>query len=109
MISAIEECHLLPSELPKNRGLVNAFSGKKSNEQTYDLLNFRKIGNDDLMQFIKHRILRQPSTSAPVRRHKLLTMAWHGMAWHHKLKLVREMSIYKRKNMIRSLNVYASD
>ena len=76
MISAIEECHLFPSELCENRGLVNAFSGKKSNnEQTYDLLNFRKIGNDDLIQFIKHRILRQPSTSAPVRRHKLLTMA----------------------------------
>ena len=38
-------------------------------------MNFRKIGKDDLTQYIKRRILRQPSTSAPVRCHKLLTMA----------------------------------
>ena len=76
MISAIEDSHLLPSELQKNRGLINAFSGKQANnQQAYDLLNFRKIGTDDLIQYVKHRILRQPSTSTPVRRHKLLTMS----------------------------------
>ena len=76
MISAIEDSNLLPQEVHNNRGLVNYFSNKEAtHQQAFDLLNFRKIGSDDLTQYIKHRILRQPSTSAPVRRHKLLTMA----------------------------------
>ena len=52
MISVIEDGHLLPTELPKNRGLVNVFSGKQANsQQTYDLFNFRKIRKDDLTQY----------------------------------------------------------
>ena len=75
IIKAIEDYQLLPAKVP-NRGLINVFSGEKANhQQTHDLLNFRKIGSDDLSHYIKYRILHHPSTNAPVRRNKLLTMA----------------------------------
>ena len=67
---------VLPHNISSNRGLGNIFSSKPATpEQAYDLLNFRKIGSNDLKLYIRHRILRQPSTDAPVRQHRLLTMA----------------------------------
>lgn len=59
-----------------NRGLINIFSGvMASPEQCHDLLNFRKIGSNDLENYISHYLLKKPSTNAPVRKNKLLTMA----------------------------------
>ncbi len=38
------------------------------------MLNFRDIGSQNLENFINHFLLQQPSTIAPVRKNKLLTM-----------------------------------
>ena len=73
----ISSKNLLPILTDSNRGLVNVFSGTKATpEQSHDLLTFRKVGMKDIKNFVLHRILRHPSSSqAPVRKHKLLTMA----------------------------------
>ena len=76
MINEILCNGLLPHSLTANRGLVNVFSGlKASPEQSHDLLNFREIGTTDLINYVNHRILKIPSTNAPKRKNKLVTMA----------------------------------
>ena len=76
IINNIEEMELFPACRSSNRGLVNVFSGQKATpEQAHDLLNFRRIGSEHLEQYIRVRILQQPSTNAPRRKHRLLTMA----------------------------------
>ena len=68
---------LLPITTDSNRGLVNVFSGVIATpEQSHDLLTFRTVGVQDFENFVKHRILKQPSSAiAPVRKRRLLTMA----------------------------------
>ena len=53
-----------------NRGLLNVFSGiQATNEQTHDLVNDRKMGHEDYLNYITHHILQCPSVAnAPVRR-----------------------------------------
>ena len=76
MLHEIQTKALLPESVPANRGLVNIFSCLKATpEQSFDMLNFRQIGGNDLKNYISHYILRIPSTDAPVRQNKLLTMA----------------------------------
>ena len=76
MIHTIQTFNLLPQNVESNRGLTNVFSGTTANAaQTHDLLNFRKIGENISMQFVKHRLLKVPSTSAPIRTQRLLTLA----------------------------------
>ena len=76
MLTTIQEFNLLPHTLSSNRGLVSVFSGVNATpEQRHDLLNFRDIGYNHTMFYIKHRILKTPSTSAPVRQQRLLTFA----------------------------------
>ncbi len=77
MITQIDKIGLFPGDkITKNRGLINAFSNIKATpEQSHDMLNFRKIGSCDLDNYINHFILKKPSTAAPVRKNKLLTMA----------------------------------
>lgn len=76
MIHTIQEKALLPAVVQENRGLVNAFSSIEATpEQHNDLLNFREIGCSDLANYIDYHILHTPSTNAPLRQHKLLTMA----------------------------------
>ena len=76
MIREIKEHTLFATPPTTNRGLVNVFSGiKASPEQHHDLMNFRKIGDDHLRSFIAYHIPKQPSTNAPVRKNRLLTMA----------------------------------
>ena len=73
-VKTIKDFNLLPHNMQLNRGVVNTFSGIKANPaQSYDLLNFRKIGYNNNMSYIKHRLLKVPSTSAPVRQQRLLT------------------------------------
>ena len=76
MIEVIDEKGLFSVSEGQQRGLVNVFTGQTATpEQAQDLLNFRKFGNEDLEQYIKMQILKQPSSNAPNRKHKLLTMA----------------------------------
>ena len=76
MIEKIDQKSLFPSSVTTNRGLVNVFSNLKATpEQSHDLLNFRTIGHDSLINYINHYLLRVPSINPPVRRNKLLTMA----------------------------------
>ncbi len=78
MLKDMDKSGLLPHNVLCNRGLRNVFTGTAATpEQAHDLLNFRKIGTEDLSHFITHHILRKPSTVAPVRRNRLLTMAAH--------------------------------
>lgn len=58
-------------------GLINVFTKQQATpEQTPDLLNARKLGEQSYLNFVTHHILQQPSVSkAPVRRKQLLTMA----------------------------------
>ena len=76
MLKTIQQFNLLPLNLTSNRGLINVFSAMAATpEQSHDLLSFRKIGHDNNMIYIKHRLLKVPSTSAPVRQQRLLTFA----------------------------------
>ena len=55
-----------------NRGLINPFTDKCATPcQHHDLLNFRAIGEREFLQRIAAVILKQPSVSAPKRRHRL--------------------------------------
>ena len=70
-----DEMELFPVCCSSNRGLL-IFSGQKTTpEQLHDLLNFRRICSEYLEQYIRVRILQQPSTKAPRRKHRLLTRA----------------------------------
>ena len=76
MMLAIQEKELFPRSVQQNRGLVNTFSGvKATSEQRADLLNFREIGGKDLKNYVNHHVLNSPGTNAPIRQHRLLTMA----------------------------------
>ena len=76
MMKCIQEFNLLPPNIPSNRGLINVFSGTVATpEQRHDLLNFRTIGYNQMILYIKQRILKVPSTSAPVRQQRLLTFS----------------------------------
>lgn len=63
--------------MESNRGLVNVLTDEQATlEQTYDLLNARKIGEQGYLNCVTHRILQLPSVDiAPVRHKQLLTMA----------------------------------
>lgn len=57
--------------------MINVFTKQQATpEQTPDLLNARKLGEQSYLNFVTHHILQQPSVSkALVRRKQLLTMA----------------------------------
>ncbi len=75
MMKEINKVDLFPSSIQGNRGLLNLFNQTKATpEQSFDMLNFRDIGSQNLENFINHFLLQHPSTIAPVRKNKLLTM-----------------------------------
>ena len=52
-----------------NRGLINFFSGTEAtNQQHYDLLNFKHIGEEEYILRLSYFILKEPSVKAPNRR-----------------------------------------
>ena len=76
MIDIAVEKKFFPCSLNHNCGLVNVFSGEIATlEQRQDLLSFRRVGTKHLEHYINLRILRQPSSNAPTRKDRLLTMA----------------------------------
>ena len=44
-------------------------------EQSRDLLTFRQIGQSSFEEYISSKLLKQPSTQAPVRKKKLCTFS----------------------------------
>lgn len=76
MTKTIMDFNLLPQNIHSNHGITNVFSSTTASpSQSHDLLNFRKIGYDNNMNYIKHRLLKVPSASAPIRQQRLLTFA----------------------------------
>ena len=76
MRKEIQSKSLLPSEISTNRGLLNVFTGKAATPaQTKDLLTAREVGTTKYMNYVEYNILQKPSTTAPLRKHRLLTMA----------------------------------
>ena len=77
MCRQIDDKCLLPLNVPTNRGLINVFSGAQARpEQAHDLLTFRDVGTEDFFNFVRHRILHEPSSAAaPIGQRRLLTMA----------------------------------
>ena len=76
MMEEIDRVCMFPRDVLANHGLINVFTEtKQSPEQAFDMLNFREIGFDDLENFISHYLLKQPSTTAPARKNRLLIMA----------------------------------
>ena len=58
----------------KDRGLINPFTNKKANpEQQHDLINVRKIGEDEFQRRVMCYVLKEPSVIAPNRKKKLQT------------------------------------
>ena len=75
MLDAIAAHGMLHSE-GENRGLWNFHESKQANsEQTHDLLKFRSIGQAAFKDYVHSKILKQPSTDAPVRRKRLCTFS----------------------------------
>ena len=77
MCSLVSEHTIFIPSIKSNRGLVNVFTGTQATpEQSHDLLNARKVGQQGYINYVTHYILQLPSvTNAPVRRKRLLTMA----------------------------------
>uniref|UniRef100_A0A1X7SXP9 Uncharacterized protein n=1 Tax=Amphimedon queenslandica TaxID=400682 RepID=A0A1X7SXP9_AMPQE len=74
MIEIIQENNLLPANLVEDCGLLNTFNGQAATlEQQYDLLHFRRIGEEANTSYINHQILRQTfAATMTIRRKKLL-------------------------------------
>jgi len=77
MCSLVSQHKVFTQNATINRGLVNMFTGTQATpEQSCDLLNARKIGQQGYINYVTHNTLRLSSvTNLPVRCKQLLTMA----------------------------------
>ena len=74
-MSAIMSSSLL-STIECTRGLVNPFTNVKAQDQTsHDLLNFRRIGEEEYLIRISYFTLRNASVNGPNRRRTLQTFS----------------------------------
>ena len=72
LVIAIKGSGLLPPIISENRGLVNVFTKISADlKLKFDMLNFRKTGQNELNAFMKSRVIGTPSADAPVRRKNL--------------------------------------
>ena len=68
------KAHGMFSSDEENCGLYNIFTGELATpEQTHDMLHYRDIGQLGFEAYISSKILRQPSTQAPMRKKRLCT------------------------------------
>ena len=69
MCMIIHEHSTFKTSIEANRGLINVFTDEKAtNEQTHDLLNAQKIGEQGYINYVTHNILQLSSVlDAPVR------------------------------------------
>ena len=63
----------------ENRGLWNFLEMVKATpDQAHDLLNFRAIGQEAFDTLVKTRLLKVPTTNAPVRKKKATNFYDHS-------------------------------
>ena len=75
MLDYIEQNKMLPTS-SENLGLQNFLSHTPATpEQAHNLLNFRRIGQEEFETHVNYRTLRDPRVSAPERRKYLHTFA----------------------------------
>jgi len=76
MIEVIQKYHMLSSCVTTDHGLVNVFKNLETTPEVQkDMLTFREVGKEHLKLFVEFHILKTATTNAPIRQHKLLTMA----------------------------------
>ena len=69
--SLVRENNLFPTE-SSTRELFNVFTGQQVTlEQTYDMLSFRKVGEQGFENYVKYNLLKYPTTvKAPLCQHR---------------------------------------
>ena len=73
-IRAISDSGML-QVVSNDRGLTNYFTNTSANtQQSYDLLNFRDIGQTEFLNYVSFYVLKHPSTTATVRKRRLQTL-----------------------------------
>ena len=89
--------HGMFHQLPDNQGLYNFLQNKKAApEQAYDLLNFRDIGQKGFENYTSSKLLKLPSTNAPVRKKRLYTFTQTKTAKQRVRQVERERKITQR-------------
>ena len=69
MIELIISTHGMFHQQAENQGLYNFLQNKQATpEQAHDLLNFRDIGQKGFENYTSSKLLKLPSTDAPVRK-----------------------------------------
>ena len=76
MMTTISEHELFAHNMTTNRGLLNVFTKEVATAEVHsDMMAFREVGIEYLKQYVHFHFLKTPSTNAPTRQHRLLTMA----------------------------------
>ena len=74
MLSALKSHGMVSTSQDNNSGLCTILHHKEATPaQSHDLLRFRHIGQESFEQYVRHRMLNDPSTVAPVRQKRLVT------------------------------------
>ncbi len=95
-MEAITKCGML-EHVSIDRGLINPFTKKIATpQQSCDLLSFRDVGQREFLNHITFFILKQPSTSATVRKRRLQTFS------SKKINKQRVSQLEKDRNLILS-------
>ena len=81
----------------ENEGLWNFLEGKEAmEEQSHDLLNFRKTGQQSFENFVMRSYIKSASTEAPVRRKRLCTFTIKPTQKRKIKQIEHERRLYQR-------------
>ena len=89
--------HGMFHQSPDNQGLHNFLQNKQATpEQAHDLLNFRDIGQKGFENYTSSKLLKLPSTNAPVRKKRLYTFTLTKTVKQRVKQVERERKITQR-------------
>lgn len=92
-IRAINNCGML-DHVSSNRGLFNPFNKQQAtSQQSCDLLTFRTVGQQQFLNHITVAILKQPSASVTVRKHRLSTFSTRKANKQHVSQLQKDRNL----------------
>ena len=92
-IKAINKCGML-DHVSSNRGLFNPFTKQPAtSQQSCDLLTFRTVGQQQFLSHITVAILKQPSASVTVRKHRLSTFSTRKANKQHVSQLQKDRNL----------------